>query len=194
MSEAPTTLKIKGLLMWPKIFQPDTKFDDKWTLDLLLDKEGLATAKEHGLRISKKRKDGTVPYADQFDGYDGSYLRIQKNCKDRNGKPMDPPKVKDVTGKVDVDPDTGIGNGTKANVLFMIKRRDMNGSEMSLAEAMKKYNGYGMLLLGVQIIDLVEYEGESDFVEEEGSFKAEEADIFENGGDNLPFEDMTAAG
>lgn len=208
MSDNNTTtevLKMRGLLMYPRIFQPDNFYEEKWTLDLLLDKEGLKKAKEHGLRVHKTRtpKEGDPydPYAGLFEGYDGSYLRIDRPTKSVNGDKRERPMVKDVTGRADVDEDTLIGNGTEANVLFIVKKRDKNGSEMSAAEAMKKYNGYGMFLTGVQIINLIPFERDGDpetsFIEEEGSFKAEQekAEGFDfEKGDDLPFEDITAAG
>jgi hypothetical protein len=182
-----TILKMRGLMMYPKLFHPDTMYEDKWTLDLLLDEDSKKKAEEQNLRV--KHKDN---YADQFDGYDGHFLRIERKVKNYNGEERDRPIVKDPTGSKDVPTDTGIGNGTEANVRFMVLTRDNTGKTMSPATAQKKYGGYGMFLTGVQIIELVPYERktdpETDFVDESDGKEFDWAK-----GDE-PFDDLTAAG
>lgn len=177
-----TVLKMEGLLIYPKVFQPDTMFDEKWTTDLLLDADGVKEAKENNLRVKHKEK-----YADLFDGYDGSFLKIEKPTRKRDGSENDRPIVKAANGRTDVPVDTSIGNGTRAKVRFTLKTKDMYGKELSPAEVMKKWGGYGMYLTGVQILDLVEYERtvdpETDFVEEDGSFE-----IDQNSVDNQVFD------
>lgn len=181
--------KLKGKLMWPKLHQPDTTFDHKWTLDLLLDSDGLKEAKKEGLRI--KTRDA---YKDQFEGFDGSFLRIERPIKTAAGEDRDPPIVKDSKVKT-ISDEVIIGNGSDAYVRFMVKTRDATGNEMSPAEAQKKYGGYGMFLMGVQVLNLVEYERSSDpdrdFVEEDGFSSQDSSGFNYEEGDEIPF-DKTA--
>ncbi len=168
MSEDLQILKIKGKLMWPKLFKPDTYFEPRWTVDLLLNEEGKKKAKEETLRVKVNDK-----YKGLFDGYDGSFIRIERPVTDRKGEERDPPVVKDAKLR-DVPSTVGIGNGTDAIARFFVKTRNKQGKIMSPAEAMKSNDGYGMFLTGVQIINLVPYENtsdpETDFIEEDGSF------------------------
>lgn len=177
MSDDVTVLKLRGKLMYPRVFYPDTMYEHRWTVDLLLDEAGKREAMEQGLRVKMNEKN-----KDLFDGYDGSFVRIDRPVKDRNGNERERPTVvvynKGMSGPRDVPSDTGIGNGTDAVVRFIVKKQDNTGKVMSPAEAQKKYGGYGMFLTGVQIVNLVPYERSSDpemdFVEESGSFEVAE--------------------
>ena len=190
--------------MWPKLFKPETTFEDRWVTDLLLDTEGLKNAKAKGLRI-KKRDD----YGTQFDGYDGSYLNLTRNVANKTkGGDNTPPVVLDAKlSKISQEID--IGNGTDARVRAMVKTRNMSGQEMSPAEAMKEYKGYGLFLTDVMIINLIPYERsddpENDFVPVEGGFEAAagtDAGIVDDsmdwakptGGDDSPFDEQKVAG
>lgn len=184
-------VKLKGKLMWPKLHQPDTKYTPRWTVDLLLDAEGLAEAKTQGLRIKKNNKAGEARYADTYEGYDGSFLRIEKPCKTADGKELDPPAVKNKKLQ-DITSDTIIGNGTDAYVRFSKKTKNMEGKEMSPAEAMKAYGGYGMFLLGVQVLDLVEYKGAAD-PDKDFVVEASEGDFDWDNGDENPFDEIQEA-
>jgi len=162
-------MKLKGLAMYPKL-QPgkyDTKFEETWTVDVLLDKEGLKEAKAAKLRIKKTHiKDGeaVVKYAGMFEGYDGSYIKLKRSVKDFKGIERDPPKL--IDSKLQpIGPRVEIGNGSLINAQFIVKADD--------AETVKKYGGFGTFLLGVQVLKLVAYEGraadpEKEFVEEDG--------------------------
>lgn len=165
-------LKMTGKIMYPKLFRPDQSFNNpRWTLDLLLNEEELKIAKENKLRVKKTRVskqtgEASVPYADMFDGYDGSYIRIERPTHKANGEATDPPAVKD-TKLRDIPSNTNVGNGSEANVRFLVKNSD--------PEAITKYGGYGMYLLGVQITDLKEFEMSSDpevdFIAEDSGFE-----------------------
>lgn len=182
-SQQSDAVKIKGKLMWPKLFTPDTSYEHKWTTDVLLDKEGLKEAKAMSLRVKHNPK-----YEGLFDGYSGDYIRVERTIKDRAGEERTRPIVKDKALR-DFPSTTMIGNGTDAYVRFFIKTGDAKGNEMSPAEAMKKYEGYGMFLLGVQILDLVPYEKKdaSGFDREEDP--SDSSDGFDEiNGDELPFQ------
>lgn len=183
-------LKLKGRLMWPKIFKPDS-FKPKgsttpvvrWTTDLLLDGESLAKAQEEQLRIRKIDKNGKAMYEGLYEGYDGSYLRLERGVTSRAGKEMDPPKVIDAALRP-VNPNILIGNGSVAAVRFLVQNGDPS--------VIEEFGGYKGYLLGVQILELVEFDREidpeKDFVEEgsgiedndENDFTAESEDPFEH--------------
>jgi len=190
MSNETLILKMKGKLMWPKLFTPDTAFNNsRWTLDLLLDEDAVKEAKKHDLRLkkvrfNKKTQETTTPYADQFDGYDGTYLQIDMPTHKQSGEANTPPPVKDA--KLRDVRNISIGNGSDANVRFLVKNRDKS--------AIEEWGGYGCYLLGVQILNLIEYEGASDpdvdFVSEDASFEVatEDAAFSFEDGDDLPFD------
>jgi hypothetical protein len=182
-------LILKGKLMYPKLFQPDTEYEHRWTVDLLLDAEGIKKANENALRIKKNPK-----YADQFPGYDGSYLRIDRSVLDKaKGENRDPPTVVDPKTRP-VKSTTRVGSGTDARVRFMVKKKDNKGKFLSPSEALSKHGGYGMFLLGVMILNLVEYAGRNsdpdvDFVEtNEGSFSVDDAGGFDFDKGDSPFD------
>lgn len=163
--------KIKGKLMWPKLFKPDTAYDHRWTVDVLLDAEGLKDARAKNLRV--KVKDS---YKDLFDGYDGSYVNAARAVfnKTKNADNT-PPVVKDSKLRI-INQEIDMGNGTDGIVRGMVKTRNMRGIEMSPAEAQKEFGGYGLFLTDVMIVNLVPYERETDpetdFVPVEGGFEA----------------------
>jgi hypothetical protein len=177
-------VKLKGKAMYAKVHQLDTKFEPKWTLDLLLDAESLKMAQEMNLRVKNDRD----IYKNQFKGYeDGWYIRIDRPLKDRDGDTNDPPKVIDSKLR-DVPSHVQIGNGSEVNVQFFIK----NGNPAAL----KKWGGYGAYLLGVQILKLEEFRRsnpDTDFVEEDGdgaagSFSTSEFTDDDADANALPFD------
>ena len=190
---------IAGKLMYAKLNQPDTyKGASRWTVDLLLDSEGLKRAKALNLRIKKVNKKGEAAYADKFPGYDGSFLRLTRNTHTRTGEPMEPPRIMDAKRNVVSPATTMIGNGSDAKVKMYVKR-DIS------AEDFEQFGGYKAYLNAVQIINLVQYDRssgpDSDFFDEEGSFeappaapaakgqKASAADQFDwENGDDPPFD------
>lgn len=190
-----TILKIKGKLMWPKLFTPDTKFTEKWTTDILLNAEGIKIAKENSLKVKNDRDN----YKGLFDGYDGSYIKADRPTKKRDGTAVERPAVKDKETR-DVPSTVGIGNGTDAYVRVMVKTQDMSGAFMAPAQAMKKQGGYNTMLLGTQILNLVPYESKGnpdvDFVSEDSAsfeYGSESGGFDFEKGDDMPF-DITAAG
>lgn len=189
-----TVLILKGIAMWPRVFQPDTSFNSsKWSLDLLLDAEGIEVAKKHNLRIkktsvNKQTGEAVTKYADLYDGYDGSYINITRNTHNYQGEPVEPPVVKD--GKLrDIPSSVRVGNGSVMKTRFLVKNRNQ--------DHIKEYGGFGCYLLGVQVLELVEYEGgqdeggENDFVAEENAFvmnSTSDGGFDFESGDDIPFE------
>lgn len=207
MTEPKSETKIvtlKGKLMYPKLFNPDTKYEPKWTVDLLLDAEGLKEANELALRVqkvrvNKKTKETSIPYENAFPGYDGSYLRIERPVLDKRKKAdRTRPVVKDSSGSKDVPSTTSVGNGTDARVKFLIKTQNGDGKELSPSEALSENGGYGMFLIGAKLLNIVPYERkdgaggnynpDDDFTKDEssdGGFKVTGNSAFDD--DEIPF-------
>lgn len=170
------SITITGKAGWNYLFNPDPKFN-KYRLDLLLDKEGIAQAKKLNLRI--KTYDG---YKDLFDGFDGSYIRAETDGETKN-----PPRIYDAKAKK-LKESVGVGHGSDVILKAGVKTYDFTSKkQLSPAEAQKKWGGYGLFLNAVQITNLIKYEGNSDFVPTDGSFSSEETGEFSfDEGDPLP--------
>jgi len=181
---------LKGIAMYPKVFNPDAGYqgkNPKWVVDILLDADELAKAKALDIRVKTKyqkgAKKGEMIYdpSDLPKGYDGSFVRFERPTHNRDGDPYDPPKVVDAK-RNPVSAKTNIGNGTVMKARAFIKNQNPN--------AVEEYGGYGVFLLGVQIIELVTFEredGEFDDFDEEDGFVAPNASGFDfEKGDPLP--------
>ena len=186
MSNEPNILKFKGVFMYPKLFRPDTTYEHKWCVDLLLDEEHKKIAEENNLRVYKTRypkgKPSYDPYVGLYDGYDGSYIRLERKTKNYKEEDVEPPVVKDAQLR-DIPSSINIGNGTIGYGRFIVK--DGN------PEHLKEYGGYGCYLLGAQILKLEEYESNGDgsgFDAEDDGFTVDTGG-FDNESDGLPESD-----
>ncbi len=94
-----------GMFKWAKVHQPDTKFGEKYQIDVYLDDASLDLFNKSGSR-SKVRQDD-----------DGTFIKFSRNRwqKDNEGKDMDmgPP---DVLSSNNEPFDKLIGNGSKGTV------------------------------------------------------------------------------
>lgn len=178
-SESSTEV-FTGLIMYPKLHKTDSYKGSvpRWTLDLLLNVEELKRAKAMNLRVKKIKRDGSAPYADMFEGYDGSFLRLTKNSVTHDGRSMEPPKVLDENRNV-VDPTAyAIGNGTLAKVKVYVSR-DLS------PEDFKEFGGYKSYMNAVRVMKLVPYASagfsdDPDFVESAPSGAARKATNTQN--------------
>ena len=172
---------IKGKAMWPKLFVPDQppkgkKWTPKWTIDVLLDKEGLAQAEALNLAVETKKDN----YRGIYEGYTGAYIRINRAVKNFKGDAVEQPVVKDRL-RNDWAPNVKIGNGSDVKVKALVKNMNPNDE-----------GKFGTYLLAVQVINLVKFESqgepEEDFVEEEGNYETPEDFDFDEGDDIPPFD------
>lgn len=122
-----------GTAKWAKIHQPDTKFGEKYQIDLYLDPASLDLFNQSGSR-SKIRQDD-----------DGTFIKFSRNRwqKDKDGKDMDmgPPDVLSLDGKAFTE---NVGNGSKVTVKVEVYD--------------SKY-GKGTRLAGVRVDNLVPFGG-----------------------------------
>lgn len=163
-------VKLRGKAMYAKFFTLDTKFEPKWVADVLLDDEGKKFAQQHTLRVKNNPK-----YVGLFEGYDGSYVRVERPQWDNTKKEdRQPPEVKDSKLRL-VPSTTGIGNGSDILVRILIKKKNKKGAVLSPSEALAEFGGYGNFMTSVQVKNLVPYDRglnpEVDFVEEDGDYE-----------------------
>ena len=120
-----------------------------------------------------------------IEGATGYFIDFNRPKYNRNNEEREPPKIIDPKNRV-VPSNVGIGNGTVIRARGLVKTQNAEGKEMSPTQAMEKYNGYGLFLVDAMVLDLVEYSGGADFVEDEGSFSV---DALEGGivDDDIPF-------
>ncbi len=159
------SIQIKGKIGYHDIFVPGQMFG-KYRVDVLLDAEGVAAAKKANLRVKVLEN-----YKNLYEGFDGSYIRAEAAPKSAAGKDNNPPRIYDAKAKR-LEKQIGVGYGSDVLLKATLKTMDfLSKKELSPAEAMKKWGGYGLLFNALQILNLVEYTGNQDFVpSEEGSF------------------------
>jgi hypothetical protein len=133
--ECPMAI-VKGTALWASVTQPNTKFDPVWSINVIPDDaEALEYFKENGFKV-KPTNDGQEAVV------------IQRKVTSRNGKPNKPPKVINAA-KEPID--VLVGNGSKVNVQYKEWSTD------------NQYGSFkGLDLMGVQVVDLVEYGGDAD--------------------------------
>lgn len=125
--------KITGKCKWASVIKPNTKFDPKWSIDVIIeDKEVANRLEAAGLKV-KKDKDGDL------------ILNIKRKTVTKKGDAVKPPIVVDNDGER-WDSDILIGNGSIVTVDFTVYEYESFGN-----------TGYGNWLNKVTVNELVEY-------------------------------------
>jgi hypothetical protein len=134
-------MKVRGIANWAFVTEPDQKYH-RWSIKLDLPKSEADRLRAVGIKVKK-----TVVEAE--DGSDVVIQRvtISRNTKNKKtGEPNIPPEVVDAQ----LNPFTDlIGNGSEVIVRFRPYKW----------EHPKYGSGVGLDLLGVQVVNLVEYKG-----------------------------------
>jgi hypothetical protein len=164
-----------GRAMFPKLFRPDTKFDADgvYSIDIIFDSsddqsfvsEHLeALAGEYQKMIKKKVKNLPISEVTNEDGEDTGQIKLKAKVKAMGKYGPRRPAVYDSTGKQITNP-IDIGNGSLCRAQVNVKGYN-TGANVGLT----------LELVGVQIIELVEYQGasHSGFEAVEGGFVAKE--------------------
>lgn len=136
---AQKTYILSGIVKWAKVYQPDTKFGKKYSIDLYLDPASWETFKKSGSRLTVRQDD------------EGPFIKIYRNHDGMSkGEPIEfgPPPVFEADGKTKTT--KLIGNGSKITVKV---------------EVYDSKNGKGTRLAAIKIDELVEYEGPSQGAE-----------------------------
>lgn len=126
------TIVLTGTVKWAKVYQPDTKFGKKYTIDLYPDAASWEVFKKSGSRLTVRQDE------------EGTFLKISRNHEGTaKGEPVEfgPPPVFDSDGKTRIT--TLIGNGS--TVTCKIEIYD------------SKY-GKGTRLAALKVDELIEYE------------------------------------
>ena len=147
------TVIVKGVkAYWPKLIKPVSPFGtEQYELQVRADEKSDAAKqlKELGLK-AKPQDDGVVAF------------NLKRRAQKRDGTPNNKPDVVDAQRR-DFDPSL-IGNGTGVNVKLFTYDYDFNGRK-----------GTGVMLSGVQVVDLVEYKNSSE--EDFDTLEGEEGDF-----------------
>ena len=120
----------EGIAYWAAITTPNTRFEPKYSVDLVLDKDTAQDLKEKGFSV-------------KFDKEEGPTISIKRNVYGPNGMVRKAPKLLD---KDKNELDCLVGNGSKVKVQCKPWEINRNG------QAFK-----GLELQAVQVIDLVQY-------------------------------------
>ncbi len=176
---------ILGKAMWAKVYDPDTKFDPNgyYSVSVLVAEEeaqemceyldGLAKKKlAEEIKNNPKRKDLTLktPYATATDkdGNDTGEIEFKVKLKakfqSRDGKWFSQKPIVVDSKRTPMTKDTLIGNGSTIKVAFEPIPYSMMSS---------KTCSISLRLKGVQVLNLVEYQG--DLFEDEDGFIAKAA-------------------
>jgi hypothetical protein len=130
-------MKVNGIAYWASVYQPNTTFEPKYQIDLIVDKETAKKLEEHNLKVVPDEERG------------GFLVKFSKKAFNKEGAPVDKPRVVDARKE---PMDAQIGNGSEVNVLFHLYDWAYGGKK-----------GTKAVLDGVQVVKLVEYTGGDDF-------------------------------
>lgn len=142
-------MKLNGTVKWAKVFEPDTRYNPKWSIDLYPADEVLVKLKKAGFAL-KEDKEGQM------------FIHIKRNVTRKDGTPNDQPRVVGPDGKTPWNTSNLIGNGSVVNVLT--SDYEYGG---------KRYLG----LNAVQVVDHVPY-GEDHFDDLTGTDREMSKDEF----------------
>ena len=122
---------IEGVSQWASILTPNTKFEPKYCIDLILAEQLAEDLKEQGYNIKDKE--------------DGPTITISRKVNGPNGMIRKAPALMDAQ-KATLD--CLVGNGSKVRVQARPWEINRNGQDFK-----------GLELQAVQVIDLIEYRG-----------------------------------
>jgi hypothetical protein len=148
---------VKGEAFWAHVHEPNTMFEHRWSVDLFVSEKDHQDLLNMGLnpRRVKMKKDGSAPtHPDKEVGEE--FFTFKRNVRTKAGKANKPPRVVDAE-RNPIPTDTEVGNGSVVRVLFRTYSWNNAGNE-----------GVASDLDGLQVIDLVEYQVNEDFDDEDG--------------------------
>lgn len=135
-------LKVDGTAVYAMVKKPDNKFH-KYSIDLVVDEDTSKTLKSYGLR--RRMHDGEPK---EYEDFPGIVYTFRRKSVTKDGTPKEKPFVVDSQAT----PFDGlVGNGSKVRVYLRPYSYKSDAGEGKTAE-----------LVGVQIIDLVEYKASGE--------------------------------
>jgi len=121
---------IEGTAMWASIKSPNTRYEPKYTIDLVVDNKTAQDLNKQGFNV-------------KFDKEEGPTINIKRMVNGPNGMVRKAPALMD---KSKQDMDCAVGNGSKVRVQARPWEMVRNGQEFK-----------GLELQAVQVLDLVQY-------------------------------------
>ena len=116
--------------MWANITTPNTRFEPKYSIDLVVDNDTAQSLKKEGFNV-------------KFDKEEGPTITIKRNVNGPNGMIRKAPKLLDGSKN---EMDCLVGNVSKVKVQARPWEMTRNGQDFK-----------GLELQAVQVIDLVQY-------------------------------------
>tara|TARA_R110002020_G_scaffold198231_2_gene399476 strand:- start:11115 stop:11546 length:432 start_codon:yes stop_codon:yes gene_type:complete len=135
---------LEGIAYWASITTPNTRFEPKYTIDVVLDSTTAQELSDKGLNVKFDKEEGpTITVSRKVNGPNGM-IRKAPSLMDRNKNQLD----------------CLVGNGSKVKVQAKPWEMTRNGQDFK-----------GLELQAVQVIDLVQYSSgdgdEFDILEDE---------------------------
>lgn len=120
----------EGTAMWANITTPNTRFEPKYSIDLVVDNDTAQSLKKEGYNV-------------KFDKEEGPTITIKRNVNGPNGMIRKAPSLMD---KDKNQLDCLVGNGSKVRVQARPWEINRNGQQYK-----------GLELQAVQVLNLVQY-------------------------------------
>lgn len=128
---------ISGKAYWASIINPNTTFEPVWSIDVALDEANKAIVEADGLKVKNKGDER------------GDFVTIKRKVQGKN-RDNNPPEVVDAQ-KRPFPSDKLVGNGSLVNVQYKPYEWTWKGNA-----------GIGADLSKIQVVELVEYEDDSN--------------------------------
>lgn len=154
MSNKKETLVLQGTAFWASVRQPN-KDSGKFQLDLSIDAATAALLETKGIKVKNAVKGVGVQKVRPEDER-GNFVTIKSGLTDKQTNQLIPPKVVDSKNNV-IGSDVLIGNGSVVRVRTNVFDYNFKGK-----------TGTSLGLQALQVLELVEYNGNTAFDEVEG--------------------------
>ncbi len=146
---------VTGIAYWASVSKPNTHFDPKWTIELVVNQEEAKKLKESLKAVTDNPK-AVLQKVEKDEERGGWRVRIEQRCEKADGTPNEAPRVVDSEG----EPFTRlIGNGSVVKVLYRTYKSIYKNKEYAK-----------LALKAVKVLELVPYGDDQD---EEDFYKAE---------------------
>jgi hypothetical protein len=152
---------INGIAYWASIQKPNTKFEPKWCIDVVVSKDEAEKFSDLCKSLKETGKE-TLPKITKDEEKGGFVIRFEQKVARADGSSNNPPRIINADGEPFTDL---VGNGSKVDVLYSLYKAEYKG---------KTWIKPG--LRGVKILDLVKFSGateEEDFYKSSGSSKVQ---------------------
>ena len=130
----------EGLAYWASVTTPNTRYQPKYTVNLIVDDATADTFKDRGFTVKDMEQ--------------GPALIIRRNVDGPNGMVRSAPKLFDrMKNTIDVS----VGNGSRVKVQYKEWEKNNNGQLFK-----------GLDFQALQVLELVEFQGDGSELEAEG--------------------------